>query len=608
MSSFFDELLDLGMDLLDEFDGEDEHPAEQDKKPQARSRAQYQSAEAQDGKFTDDEFPPCDDSIWTPQPTFSEDGTASFDSSEVEKADLVWMRPEEFFQDEEYHMFEDKIEPNDINQGALGNCWFLCSIACLAEFPQLIRKLFQEDSQELNDYGLYNITLCIDGQWRNYSLDDLMPCTSDNHSPQFARANHNELWVMLLEKAYAKACGSYWATALGWPYEALINMTGAPYSTITFKSEKGTKMLKDGSMWTMLRDNDAKGYLQTASTGGTDNLTLGGDRTAKGAGIVPGHAYAVLQVRETSGGLKLLQLRNPWGKDGMEWNGDYSDHSPLWTDELREELGYFAEDVAEDGIFWMNFHDFCTYYNSADCVMIKHGGNGEQWYEYRQPLTFRRDDEGEVQAPVFVLNVSERVEEAYFSVHQRDTRCIDAMPYIDFGVTVLQQVGNKFKLLRLTRNFAQRQNQTGCAALEPGKYLVVPTSMLNEGCSDEREVTLVVHGSSSFAMSEQNKPKEAVKIRAEALRLAIELLGTDTFVDQDDGSGSGSAAGRGVGGGMGGAGSKRSQSQPRETMSGAQLVGQVALGVLVWLLVWVCALYHMVFNLHMYHKFFSLFP
>lgn len=515
--------------------------------------------------------------------------------------------------------------------------WFLCSVACLAEFPELIRKLFQDDSQELNDYGMYNVMLCIDGQWRNYTLDDYLPCNPAKSSPQFARANNNELWVMLLEKAYAKACGSYWATALGWPYEALINMTGAPYSTVTFKSEKGAKMMKDGSMWAMLRDNDAKGYLQTASTSGTDDLTLGGDRTAKGAGIVPGHAYAVLQVcePECGGGLQLLQLRNPWGKDGMEWNRDYSDHSPLWTDELREELGYFAEDMAADGIFWMTFHDFCAYYNSTDCVMIKHSGNGEQWFEYRQPLTFRRDEDGDgvIEAPVFVLNVSERVDEAFFSVHQRDQRCTDSMPYIDFGVTVLQQVGDKFKLLRLTRNYAQRQNQTGCTALEPGRYLVIPTSLLQKGSSDEREVTLCVHGSSAFSVSEQKSQREAVKVRKEATRLAVELLGQDTFVDQDDGSGSAQAySGCEMGGGgvgtSGGSMLSQSLSQPRPqsqlqsqsfaknpagtseepTMSSMRLAGQLGLGLLVWLLVWGCALYLMLFNMHLHHRYFSMFP
>ena len=45
-------------------------------------------------------------------------------------------------------------------------------------------------------------------------------------------------------------------------------------------------------------------------------------------GLVEGHAYTLLAVYKDHG-VQLLQLRNPWGDD-CEWNGDWSDRSPLW--------------------------------------------------------------------------------------------------------------------------------------------------------------------------------------------------------------------------------------------------------------------------------------
>ena len=51
-------------------------------------------------------------------------------------------------------------------------------------------------------------------------------------------------------------------------------------------------------------------------------------------GLVLGHAYSLIEAVEVTDGndqiQKLVKLRNPWGKH--EWNGDWSDSSPLWTD------------------------------------------------------------------------------------------------------------------------------------------------------------------------------------------------------------------------------------------------------------------------------------
>ena len=119
-------------------------------------------------------------------------------------------------------------------------------------------------------------------------------------------------------------------------------------------------------------------------------MTIGGDRSAgEGIGLVPGHAYALIQVKETHCGVQLVQLRNPWGEGGMEWTGAWGDSDSRWTPQLKQELNYTMD--AKDGLFWMEFHDFVKYFESVDCCKIKHANNGSHWFESRKQILFKMD-------------------------------------------------------------------------------------------------------------------------------------------------------------------------------------------------------------------------
>ena len=70
-----------------------------------------------------------------------------------------------------------------------------------------------------------------------------------------------------------------------------------------------------------------------------------------------GHAYVVLGAKELSNGLKLVKMRNPWGKE--RYQCDYSDESALWTPGLRKEAGATSEAV-DEGIFFMTLDDYLS--------------------------------------------------------------------------------------------------------------------------------------------------------------------------------------------------------------------------------------------------------
>ena len=86
---------------------------------------------------------------------FEEDNPGGADS-------LTWKRVTDITP--YWELFEGKIEFNDVQQGSLGNCYFLSSITALTEYPFLIREKFR--TRKFNEEGYYEIVFFIDGEWQ----------------------------------------------------------------------------------------------------------------------------------------------------------------------------------------------------------------------------------------------------------------------------------------------------------------------------------------------------------------------------------------------------------------------------------------------------------
>lgn len=80
-------------------------------------------------------------------------------------------------------------------------------------------------------------------------------------------------------------------------------------------------------------------------------------------GLVPTHAYAVLDIREFKG-LRFIQLKNPWSH--LRWKGRYSENDVKnWTPELQKYLNFDPRTAQkiDNGIFWISWDDLCQYYD-----------------------------------------------------------------------------------------------------------------------------------------------------------------------------------------------------------------------------------------------------
>ncbi|KAK8943955.1 hypothetical protein KSP40_PGU018953 [Platanthera guangdongensis] len=298
-----------------------------------------------DSNFTDQEFPPNDRSL------YMDPGNPPIKLQVVSE----WMRPTDIVKESSIGsrpcLFSGTVNSSDVCQGRLGDCWFLSAVAVLTDVSQISEVII---TQDYNDEGVYTIRFCIQGEWVPVVVDDWIPCEAPG-KPAFATSKkRNELWVSILEKAYAKLHGSYEALEGGLVQDALVDLTGGAGEEIDMRSPQAQIDLASGRLWSQLLYFKREGFLLGAGS------PSGSDVHVSSSGIVQGHAYSVLQVREVDGH-KLVQIRNPWANE-VDWNGPWSDLSAEWTDRMKHKMKHVPQ--AKDGIFWMSWQDFQIHFRS----------------------------------------------------------------------------------------------------------------------------------------------------------------------------------------------------------------------------------------------------
>ena len=375
--------------------------AEADEKVQAEIRAIQDVTDTSDPserlktcierglKYVDLEFSPVQNSICRP-----------VDMRQL--PDCPWQRPEDYLPEDlkDKVCLFNKIEPDDIDQGALGDCWLLCAIAAVAEFPKRIEKLFihpdgNDKLAEEIKAGAMRVTLNKNGWWTNYITDSYLPVMAGK--PSFAKnvQDLTEQWASLLEKVYAKVSGSYACITGGDALQALPDFTGFPVNR--FDTEWTDALAsKEGSdkLFANLLKYDELEYLINLNTPGVDKtnynseekksneLPSGLDAKYAAAGLGMGHAYSCLTVKEfPEHNLKLLKIRNPWG-GGEEWGGKWGDKDASWS-KYPDVAKACNHTDADDGCFWMEWEDVKSYFCGGGVCLVK-----PSWYDYRVRGTF----------------------------------------------------------------------------------------------------------------------------------------------------------------------------------------------------------------------------
>ena len=354
------------------------------------------------------------------------------------------------------YIYENGVEVGDIKPGELNNNWFISAVAMLAEQPALIKRLIL--TKKANSVGIYRMKLCLMGDWVTLVLDDFFPCYPLG-DPIFNQNHTREFWLLLVEKAYAKAKGNYMSLMNGDIKEALMDLTGCP----SFKFDLNDNEV---DLWDDIRKWHNYGYLLSISTGAFD---IEGSKI----GNTAEQSYCILRTEEFEDTC-LLKLRNIWGI--FNWDGDWSKDSDLWTDELKKEL---KPNFEEEKTFWISYEHALENFEKLHVCHLRNWEELRLKGKFVQTVHSDNPDIHHLCSRWYYQMKIVKKTKVILGLHQEDERNLgvkETRPYLDIGIAILKYENEQYNLYKLIDTQYEREILKE-QWFEPGEYMIVPLSV-----------------------------------------------------------------------------------------------------------------------------------
>ncbi|CAH8522531.1 unnamed protein product [Schistosoma intercalatum] len=339
-----------------------------------------------------------------------------------------WVRPSDYINGPKMIL---AISCFSICQTVVTDCSFVASMAIAAQYERRFKKKLitnviypQGITNEAiyNPCGKYMVRLNFNGVPRKVIIDDLLPMGKDGKLLCCYSNNQNELWVSLLEKAYMKVMGGYDFPGSNSNID-LHALTGWIPERISIRSSS-TSFDKDREFRRLLSRFHKGHCLVTIATG-----QLSDDESER-SGLVPTHAYAMLDIREVEG-YRLFLLKNPWSH--MRWKGNFSERdSKHWTPSMQAKLNFdrSSAQLIDNGVFWIDYDSLCHFFDVFyinwdpglfqyttcvnDCWLAGSGPKKDSYASAENPQ-YNLEVTAQTESPIWVLLTRHIVDKADFA-------------------------------------------------------------------------------------------------------------------------------------------------------------------------------------------------
>lgn len=258
---------------------------------------------------------------------------------------LTWQRPSQIGR-----LFT-QFQLSNIFKGLLDNSFTLTAYAAFSKFPHRLHRLFL--NEEITKTGVYSVVLYVEGIPVIIAMNDYFPTSRNGWL--FTHSKSEDIYVQLIEKAWAKINGSYLSSKVGNPSDFVGCLSEAPSENVIHSRFETMKLFE------LLKEAFNRNYIMISSTYNTFDFN--------NEGLEPSKEYSILGVYEVDieQTIEKLRLIKIFSSDQAKWKGSYSDVDFKWKNELKKKLNF---DCKAEGVFFMDINDFVKYFKSTFVALI----------------------------------------------------------------------------------------------------------------------------------------------------------------------------------------------------------------------------------------------